>query len=152
MKSNVLNTGYLSFIGPFRTNLNISSQELIYSGYYNYQLALCNKLNKQEESGNWHFKSNNNRSNKLSFDVDTYEGDIITPKYLLEFDYLINKEIKDDINLLVLALSEDITLEIQSITLKYMNSGSGTISFRTCYKLEKLKSADEIKLFHEIKF
>ncbi|WP_421943536.1 hypothetical protein [Pedobacter sp.] len=87
--------------------------------------------------------------NKLSFDVDTYEGEILTPKYLLEFDYSISNEIKDDINLLVIALSTDILLEIENITLKYMNSGSGTISFRTSYKLEKQKSAEEIKLFHE---
>ncbi|RCH53775.1 hypothetical protein DJ568_16185 [Mucilaginibacter hurinus] len=67
----------------------------------------------------------------------------------MEFDYLPDAALQQKVNELTGNVSADIKIKIDSISLKYMDSGTGTIYFNTEYLLEAAKSAGEIKDFHE---
>lgn len=149
MKFNANSSNFLTFIGPFQSQLFINSQELIYTGYVEFQQVLFNKLQQGSDNGHWLYSSNQARSSKLSFDVDTYQGQTITPRYLIEFNYLPDVELKKKINELSAHISADIKIKLNSVKLKYMDSGAGTIYFGTEYYLNTDKSADELKEFHE---
>lgn len=146
---NANSKSFLTFAGPFKTQLLINSQELIYSGYVDFQKILLEKLNQDSENGHWQYSSNQSRSSKLSFDVDTYQGQTITPRYLIEFCYAANDFLQQNINELTAIVSPDIKIKLNSVCLKYMDSGTGTISFHTEYILAADKSAVELKEFHE---
>ncbi|TDQ07175.1 PD-(D/E)XK nuclease family protein [Pedobacter metabolipauper] len=148
MVFNVNSTSYLTFVGPFRTQLFINSQKLIASGYVDVQKSLSEKLNPASENG-WQYSPNQSRSSKLSFDVDTYQGLTITPRYLIAFNYQPDDALKQKIKELTTTVSTEIEIKLKGICLKYMDSGAGTISFNTEYILKANKSAVELKEFHE---
>lgn len=149
MHLNANSCSSLTLVGPFTTQLVVNSQELIYIGYPEFQRNLLMKLSLGPGNGLWHIGSGESRVSKLSFDVDTYQGKPITPRYLIEFDYAPYEALQQEIDQLAAGISLEINVRLTAINLKYMDSGTGSICFSTECSFSASQSAPQLKQFHE---
>lgn len=70
------------FNGPMRSGIVLDSQGLLNRGYRSFQKELAEKL-RHLYVGRWDYPSFQGRKNKLAFDVDSFQGETIIPRYLI---------------------------------------------------------------------
>ena len=70
------------FNGPMRSGIVLDSQALLNRGYRQFQKELAAKL-RELYVGSWEYPDFQGRRNKLAFDVDSFQGETIIPRYLI---------------------------------------------------------------------
>ena len=70
------------FNGPMRSGIVLDSQGLLNRGYRQFQKELAEKL-RELYVGSWEYPDFQGRKNKLAFDVDSFQGETIIPRYLI---------------------------------------------------------------------
>ena len=70
------------FNGPMRSGIVLDSQGLLNRGYRQFQKELAQKL-RELYVGSWEYPDFQGRKNKLAFDVDSFQGETIIPRYLI---------------------------------------------------------------------
>ncbi|MEZ0226958.1 MAG: hypothetical protein ACAH83_20570 [Alphaproteobacteria bacterium] len=70
------------FNGPMRSGIVLDSQGLLNRGYRTFQKELAETL-RQLYVGEWEYPDFQGRKNKLAFDVDSFQGETIIPRYLI---------------------------------------------------------------------
>jgi hypothetical protein len=70
------------FNGPMRSGIVLDSQGLLDRGYRTFQKELAETL-RQLYMGEWEYPDFQGRKNKLAFDVDSFQGETIIPRYLI---------------------------------------------------------------------
>jgi hypothetical protein len=70
------------FNGPMRSGIVLDSQGLLNRGYRTFQKELAETL-RELYVGEWTYPDFQGRKNKLAFDVDSFQGETIIPRYLI---------------------------------------------------------------------
>lgn len=77
-----LETMEVCYNGPMRSGMILDSQALLNAGYRGFQQQLVKKL-RDLYLGHWDIPPLLARRNHLSFDLDTFQGDTLIPRYLI---------------------------------------------------------------------
>jgi hypothetical protein len=72
----------MHFNGPMRSGIVIDSQGLLNAGYHRFQKELAEKL-RELYVGHWETPDFRGRKNNMSFDVDSFQGETIIPRFLI---------------------------------------------------------------------
>jgi hypothetical protein len=70
------------FDGPMRSGIILDSQGMLNKGYRKFQVELAEAL-KERFMGVWNCPAYSARQNNMAWDVDSFQGDTIIPRYLI---------------------------------------------------------------------
>lgn len=72
----------MHFNGPMRSGIVLDSQGLLNAGYRKFQAQLAEML-RERYVGRWETPDFRGRKNNMSFDVDSFQGETIIPRFLI---------------------------------------------------------------------
>lgn len=149
MKLEIGTSNSIALTGPFNTQVELNTQNLIHFGYERVQSSVLATIEKLDKANNWFISSDNIRSNKLTFDVDNYQGLSLTPKYFIGVTIPVTDEISSEISKVSKSITPTIELSIDTITLKFYDFAVGSLIIKGSYKLLEEIDHHDLKEFHE---